>query len=147
MSLFSFNLFAQKPLPHIKTLYDFYRQKIYFSAYDIETDTNGYVYFPNGDRIIRFNGYEFSSLNNSFPHTRPSNIINFHKDYYDRIWFSRIDGGLGYISGNTSVNFPYVPEDETNVKYESVYMDSSGVLHLSLRNKGGGGGGGEILYD
>lgn len=133
--LTSFICLGQKPALLIETSEKFMGQESILPVFDIETDNKGYVYSTTAAYINRFDGYSNESLKKNI---MASMVVALYKDYFGQIWFSRMDGGIGYIKEDKIIDFP-LPDNLKKLGrtgYENIYRDSSGVIHVAPKNYG-----------
>lgn len=138
LGIFSISLvFGQSPAPRLVTAEDFLGNNLPPDVYDIEVDTNGFVYFVYPGGLWRFNG---TNVESEWKLENPLNPIvyySIHKGYNDQLLLAG-PFGVAYIKEDSLLEFP-IPDSIVKLGrkwYESVYLDQEGLLHIAPRNYG-----------
>lgn len=71
-------------------------------VYDIKTDSSGYIWLTNGGRLIKFDGQDFQSFNDTLFY---GGIMDFEFDINNVIWIGSLHNGLLKYSNNTCKQF------------------------------------------
>lgn len=127
---------AQQPLPYFSTATDL-EQHVSAQAYDLEVDTNGYVFMAGPVGVLFFNGSRMSSPTIEDGRAQIT-YVAIHKMHGGALWFSALSGGLFFLRNDSLVEFP-LPDSIRNMTragVESAYYDSEGTLHLAPRTCG-----------
>ena len=140
ISTITFKSYSQGPTSRITTAREFNKRSTDNTyAYDITTDNNGYIFFTGEYGIFKSNGYSFRKLINFSNSKQRHNIYtNFFKDYDGRIWLTS-KSNLSFIRNDSIIFYDPINKIDSissNGKYESVYSDSCGLLHIALFGKG-----------
>jgi len=128
---------GQDWLPSIITPEDFGLKNSSFQVYDIEMDSNGYVYLTGNAGVHKFNGK--SLLNLGQKQTGNTDLYtSFFKDNKGKIWLRGMRGRIAYIENNEVIHFAYADSIKNKIRggLESLYVDSNGTIHLGLRASG-----------
>ena len=127
---------AQPPLPRPVTAHDFLGRDAPNIVYDIETDSQGFVYMCTQIGVKKFNGNTISPV----PHASNSKCVGhimLYKDFFHRIWIQS-PRGITYIENDSIMPFP-LPDSLVKLFHlgcESVYRDEDSILHLAPRGYG-----------
>lgn len=128
---------AQHPQPYLQTAHEFFGHSRSQEAYDIETDSNGYVFLVGPGGVSRFDGQGFHEIWGAGKF-EGAVIISVDKDVRGRLWVKSLTGEIGRIDQDSIVPFPF-PDQlpySSAPSYDDFHLDSNNLLSLGIRSQG-----------
>lgn len=122
-----------RPIPNIVEAEDFIGKHWQMDIGDIITDTIGYTYFATRNGVQRFDGFQLRPL---YPDATAAQF-RFHrfvKGAKNKLWLLAT-GTVAYIEGDSIKSYS-LPDGMLGGEIETFYPDESGLIHLSLKQKG-----------
>lgn len=125
---------AQKPKSQLIFPSDFNVQPKY-EVYDMEQDTNGYIYMVGEGKVIKFNGYSFKELD-GLEHGEYGKGI--FKTSTNQIIVLGNQGTLAKVDNDTISPIHLLPSMKQKIMngIESLDIDNNNVLHMGIRRLG-----------
>ena len=138
ITLFVYQLsFSQAPVPRLIMGEELFENDINAYAYDIDVDSNGYVYFASNGGFMRFDGKRTFTRWKTVDQDKALFYEFIEKGWDDRFLLcSRF--GVDYVKEDSILNLP-IPDSLiklTSDGLEAVYFDRFKTLHLAIRNHG-----------